>query len=112
MAQIIVHHNTWNWGTQDTIILGGGLAFCNVGIENDDFSVAYLSGVSVLESVRHRGWGNQLLQEAERNARERGAKWLYLWAEPKDWPIEWYKRHGFAFLYYRDDGMAMLKKKL
>ena len=108
----IIHHNIWDWGTQDIIILGGGLAFCMVSIEDDANSIAWIGTISVHESARHFGWGNDLLMCAEMNAVERGAKFLYLRAYKNDWPIEWYKRHGFMYSCDSEDGMAVLMKKL
>ena len=111
---MIVHRNIWNWGRSDTIILAEGRAFCHVSIENDVPGAAWLSGVSVYEPSRGKGLGNHLLQAAEENARERGAKTICLWANLNDWPIEWYKRKGYVFSRLNVEGghMALLKKSL
>ena len=111
---MIVHKNIWHWGRQVTIILAGGRALCHVSIENENKSRAWLSGVSVCEKSRHRGLGNELLQAAERNARKRGAELLCLWADPNDWPIEWYKRKGYALfsMDVSETGLIALSKRI
>lgn len=111
-ANVVIHHNKWNWGTTDTIVLAGGLALCNVSIENEHLSVAWLHGVSVYVSARRKGLGNQLLEQADKLAIDRGAKVMYLRADPEDWPMNWYLRHGFSFSHLDESGMAVLKKDI
>lgn len=108
----MIHLNKWYWGISETIIIGGGKGVCKVSIENDDLSVAWLSDVSVIPLYRKRGYGNEILQWAIARAQCLGAKTLYLFTDPNDWPIEWYKRHGFVFDYTDDYGNSVLKYDL
>jgi GNAT superfamily N-acetyltransferase len=109
----IIHHNEWWWGISETIIAGQGVAICKVSIENNDMSVAWLSDVSIVPAYRGRGYGNELLYYAIQRAQVvMRAKILYLRANPHDWPIEWYKRHGFVFDYTDENGNSVLKLDL
>lgn len=109
---MIVHENTWRWGKSDTLVLAEGRAFCTVSIETDEPSVAFLSHVSVYEPYRRQGLGNMLLRAAEEYARKRGAREICLWADPDEWPIEWYKRKGYVIYRNGKKGYIALKKSL
>lgn len=105
---IIIHKNIWRWGRGDIIVIANGRGLCSVSIEDDNPAVAHLSGVSVCESSRRMGLGNELLELSKQHAREMGAKMLCLWAGPEQWVVEWYKRHGFKQQIVYDDGMVGL----
>ena len=104
----IIHKNIWRWGRSDIIIIADGCGLCTVSVEDDNPAVAYLSGVSVCESSRRMGLGNELLELSKQHAKEMGAKMLRLWADPEQWVTDWYKRHGFAQQCMYDDGMIGL----
>ena len=103
-----IHQNVWRWGRKDTIVIAGGRALCQLSIEDETPVVAYLSDLIVLESARGYGLGNDLLSAAKEHAREMGAKILRLWADPEQWVVDWYKRHGFTQHRVYDDGMVGL----
>lgn len=103
-----IHRNIWSWGRENTIVIADGRALCQLSVEDANASVAYLSNVIVLESARNCGLGNDLLEAAKEHAREMGAKMLWLWADPEQWVVEWYKRHGFKQQCVYDDGMVGL----
>jgi N-acetylglutamate synthase-like GNAT family acetyltransferase len=105
---VIIHKNNWPWGRDDIIVIAGGRGLCTVSIEDDNPAVAYLSGVSVCESSRHMGLGNELLELSKQHAREMGAKMLCLWAYPEQWVVDWYKRRGFTQQCVYDDKMVGL----
>jgi len=105
---MVIHVNQWPWGRKDTIVIANGYALCELSIEKNNPSVAYLSDVIVLQLARGRGYGNQLLDLAKKHAREMGAKMLCLWADPEQWVVDWYKRHGFIQQCVYDDGMVGL----
>lgn len=104
----IIHKNIWHWGRGDIIVIANGCGLCTVSVEDDNPNVAYLSGVSVCESSRRMGLGNELLKLSKQHAREMGAKMLRLWADPEQWVVDWYKRHGFTQQCVFDDGMVGL----
>lgn len=107
-----IHHNVCNWGVKDTIVIADGRALCELSIDNDDMENAWLTDVIVWEPARGNGLGRELLQLAERHAREMGAKAILLWADVKGWPIDWYKRHGFVECDKIQDGLIVMKKDL
>ena len=104
----IIHKNIWPWGRKDTIVIADGRALCQLSIETENKFVAHLSDLIVVESARGAGLGNELLEQAKKHASEMGAKMLCLWADPKQWVIEWYERHGFKRQIVYDDGMVGL----
>ena len=105
---VVIHSNRWFWGIAEYIIIAGGNGTCKVCFEDRDPGVAYLSDVSVHISARGQGLGNELLKIAIERARLAGCKTLRLWANPNDWPIEWYKRHGFVYKWTNLDDMDEL----
>ena len=105
---VIIHQNVWRWGRGDIIVIANGRGLCTVSVEDENLAVAHLSGVSVLESARGYGLGNDLLSAAKEHAREMGAKMLCLLADPEQWVVDWYKRHGFTQQCVYDDGMVGL----
>lgn len=101
---VIIHKNEWHWGRKSTIVIEGGKALCAVSVEDDDYSVAYLTGVIVHPDARRRGLGNRLLELAKQRARMMQADRLYLWVYPGVWMQDWYSRHGFKVSHVDDDG--------
>lgn len=110
--RVIYHKNNWHWGQQITIVIASGRALCSVSVENDDCSVAYLHNLIVHSSIRHLGYGRTLLTLAIRRARLMKCKKLVLWADPNDWPFEWYKRNGFIECGKRSDGLVNMELNL
>ena len=110
--RVIYHKNNWPWGQQTIIVIASGRAMCSVSVENDDYSVAYLHNIIVHPSIRRRGYGRELLTLAQRRARLMKCTKLVLWADPNDWPFEWYKRNGFVVCDKRDDGLVNMEKEL
>ena len=112
MAFVLYHKNKWNLGTSVNIVVANGLGLCTVSVENDDCSVAYLSGVMVHSTVRKHGYGNLLLRYAERRARLLGCTKIVLATDPNQWIADWYRRNGFVDAGTREDGMIYLEKSL
>ena len=103
-----IHSNIWSWGRKDTIILADGQAFCQLSIQNDFPSVAYLTDVVVYKKARRCGLGNVLLRIAIQQAKEMGANTLCLYSVPDRWVVEWYKRNGFVeYDVYTDGTIGM-----
>ena len=103
-----IHKNVWRWGKSDTIVIDCGRGMVSISIENEDSSIAYLSGISVVEDRRNLGFGNLLLHLAKAHAHEMGAKELHLWADPNQWVFDWYKRHWFRENGTNEDGLVKL----
>ena len=105
---IIIHRNRWHWGRKHTIVANDGASLCQLSVEDDNPSVAWLSDVIVAGEYQQQGYGNELLSLAKMEARQMGAHMLCLWASPDGWVIDWYKRHGFRQTCVYDDGMVGL----
>ncbi len=63
---------------------------------SDGVSDGYIQDVVVLEELRGRGIGAELVQRLGRRCRERGLVWVALVAEPGTRPF--YERLGFSLL--------------
>ena len=110
-GQTVIHKNVWHWGRGDIIAIANGRGLSTISVENGIPNVAYLSGISVCESSRRMGLGNQLLDLSKQHAWEMGAKELRLWADPGKWVFDWYKRHGFQVMCSdgcSEDGLVCL----
>jgi ribosomal protein S18 acetylase RimI-like enzyme len=109
----IKHKNAWYWGKSTIIVANNGYGVVTVQFQdNEDY--ANLIGLSVHESARKNGLGNELLIEAEKETLLNDKKILRLYCEPKSWMFEWYKRHGYkkvGMINYCGP-MAEMEKKL
>ena len=108
----VIHHNYWYWGESYYIILDNGNGIITMQIDNDDKTLGCISGLSVTDSARNKGLGNELLKACEELAKSLNIKELYLSAEKKSWVFEWYKRHGYIKDKYRNKYLYRLSKQL
>lgn len=77
---------------------------------NDDPSSIYLSNVYVSENERGKGLGNQILQMAEKIAREMGRDEIYLKVKTGSFAHKWYSRHGYTDFEPTKYGNMWMKK--
>ena len=90
-----------------------GAGICSVSIENDDYSVAWIHGLSVIPGFRRQNLGKALLQTALRRAGEMGANIVFLKADPNSFVAGWYFREGFRQEYAETDtGYLVMSKVL
>ena len=108
----IIHHNYWHWGESYYIILDNGNGTITMQIDNDDKTLGYISSLSVTDSARNKGQGNDLLNACEELAKSLNIKELYLSAEKKSWVFKRYKRHGYIKYKYRNKYLYRLTKQL
>ena len=71
---------------------GGLIAAYTASI--DGWNAAYFDAVWVEEPYRNQGIGSQLLQDAERELKEKGAYVMLLWCY--DWEAEFFIKRGFT----------------
>lgn len=110
---MFIHQNTWIWGRTETIVVKDGAGICSVSIDNDDYSVAWIHGLSVLPAFRGQGLGRQLLETAQQQAEIMGAKVIFLKAIPDSFAAGWYYREGFRQEYAEEDtGLLIMSKAL
>jgi ribosomal protein S18 acetylase RimI-like enzyme len=58
--------------------------------------VAQFENLATHEPYRGRGYGTALVRDALRRSEEAGCDLAFLTVDRDDWPIEWYRRLGFA----------------
>ena len=63
---------------------------------SDEPDIIYLSNVFVSKDCRGRGFGNNILQKAEENARAIGGSYLRLKKKKKNWVHVSYKKHAIS----------------
>lgn len=108
----IIHHNYWYWGESYYIMLNNGKGIVTMQIDNDNQTLGCISGLSVEDSSRNKGLGNELLKACEELAKSLGIIKLYLCVEKKSWVYEWYKRCGYIKDKYRNKYLYRLSKQL
>ena len=96
--KFIKHENTWCWGQSTIIITNDGCGTVTVQFE-DDADFAIICGLSVYKEKRNKGYGTQLLKEAEAEAAKHKRKYIYLGTDENTWVYNWYIRQGYV-----DDG--------
>lgn len=92
---MVVHYNKWEWGDQYIIVLDGGNALGRLEIENPSDKKGIISGISVIQSQRRKGLGDQVLKACEEKAKELGLKLLSVYVENNSWVSDWYTRCGY-----------------
>lgn len=90
------HRNFWNWGRSTVITMHSGRAVVRVSVANEEKDIAWISGLSVIESSRNNGYGSALLELAIYEAKKLRAKKVRIAAEVGSFTEDWYKRFGFA----------------
>ena len=82
-------------------------------IYDDDDETIYLSNVKVDAEARGKGFGNKILEIAEREARKRNVSIICLKCLITSWVHNWYKKHGFEDLSLDvDEDYIWMKKEL
>ena len=95
-----------------TIVLANGYALCTVyGDDNKESGIAWLANIKVYPMFRRQGYGNQLIAQALKLARERGYKKMQLAAAP-GWRVDWYRRRGFVVINENYCGRVIMEQAL
>ena len=82
-------------------------------IYDDDDETIYLSNVKVDAEARGKGFGNKILEIAEREARKRNVSIICLKCLITSWVHTWHKKHGFEDLSLDvDEDYIWMKKEL
>ena len=61
--KIVEHFNKWWWGSTFTLIADQGHGIVEVQLDDNYPSIAFVKGLSVLESERRKGLGKKLLDQ-------------------------------------------------
>lgn len=112
--EIIHHRNEWNWGKSVTCVTNDGYGISTVSFYKDDDTVlqAVISGVSVHNTHRRLGYGDILLNECEKEAKNNGFTEVSLWCVPNSMAYNWYKRKGYIETNETNESLIRLKKIL
>lgn len=76
----------------------GIASWCLLYLED---GVAEIDQVTTLPEHRGRGYANAVVRAAAAAAARSGAELVFLWADDRDWPKQWYERLGFEPLARR-----------
>ena len=108
--KIVEHYNTWWWGCTITIIIGEGFGTVDVQFDDNFPSVAFIKGLSVIESERKKGLGKELIDQCVILALRENKQFLQLsFIKENDWLVRWYKRLGFITYMTDEHELTMLK---
>ena len=111
-TKVIVHSNSWYWGTSVDIVKYDGTAMVGVKFDEKSFPKAgYICDLSVFESSRKKGVGNDMMQLAIAECRTQNMTFARLHVDAKNiWLKEWYERLGFKELSRDENEIEMIKE--
>ena len=111
-TKVIVHTNSWYWGRSVDIVRDDGMAMVCVKFDEKTFPKAgYICDLSVLESERKKGIGNDMMQLAIAECRTQNMIFARLHVDAKNiWLREWYERLGFKELSRDENDIEMVKE--
>jgi len=106
-----VHINRWWWGSSTDIVKKDGTAIVCVKFDEKYFPrTGYICGLSVVESSRKKGVGNDMMQLALADCRAQNMTFARLHVDAKNtWLREWYERLGFKELSRDENEIEMIK---
>lgn len=77
----------------------------------DDIKKAHILSINIDENFRKRGLGSKLFKHSLSYIKEQNCKQARLTVEPKEFVINWYKKHGFEECKYgRDSHLVEMQK--
>lgn len=111
-TKVIVHSNSWYWGTSVDIVKDDGTAMVGVKFDEKSFPKAgYICDLSVVESFRKKGIGNDMMQLAIAECRALKMNFARLHVDAKNiWLKEWYEFLGFKELSRDENEIEMIKE--
>ena len=83
-----------------------------IEIYDDSTSECVFTHLWVDEDLRNKGYGNQVLSEAELIAKEKGCTVAFLKVEYNSWMHAWYLRRGYTSYKDKEDDEIWLFKAL
>lgn len=111
-TKVIVHTNSWWWGTSVDIVKGDGTAIVCVKFDKKTFPKAgYICDLSVIVTERRKGLGLKMMKYALKCCEDHGVTFARLHVDAKNiWLREWYERLGFKELSRDENEIEMVKE--
>lgn len=91
----VKHTNNWYWGTSIVIITEDCQGFVRLAFEQETEDNPLITGLSVTENYRKKGYGTALINECIKTAKENGFDKVYLYAEKNSDAHRLYTKLGF-----------------
>ena len=106
---LIKHKNNYYWGTVIHLIKDDGKAHIACQIEDDEY--VFICELFILEELRGKGLGKELLKEAEQIGKDYNKTTALLKVEKIDKLVDYYKEAGYE-QYDEDEHYIYMKKEL
>lgn len=111
-AKVIVHPNSWYWGSSVDIVKCDGTAMVCVKFDEKYFpKTGSIYGLSVLSTERRKGLGTKMIKYALMSCKDNGMTFARLYVDAKNiWLKEWYERLGFKELSRDENEIELIKE--
>jgi ribosomal protein S18 acetylase RimI-like enzyme len=106
---LIWHHNTWPWGKTARVITADASGIVEMTFEDCNPGVCFISGLSVVPSMRRNGIATHLMLRCESYCRENGIFRLDLNSVMEDWVLDFYKKLGYTAIKEEGGFIQMFK---
>lgn len=108
---VFFHINKWWWGHSVDIVKDDGMAIVCVKFDEKTFPKAgYICDLSVLEPVRRKGIGTEMINCAICACEDHNMTFARLHVDIRNiWLREWYERLGFKELSRDENEIEMIK---
>lgn len=110
--EFVYHVCQWYWGKSVDIVKDDGTAMVCVKFDEKTFPKAgYICDLSVVESFRKKGVGNDMMQLAIAECRTQNMTFARMHVDAKNiWLREWYGRLGFKELSRDENEIELIKE--
>ena len=107
MKEEFIYHNAEDY---TLIMTSSGEGICSVSIDENIRSCACIYNLSVEEKYRRKGYGNMLLEEAEKVAQRLGVNVVSLAAKKGSFMLDWYQRSGYKPVFSDSEYITLYRE--